>query len=158
MKRALASVLLATWLAGCGESEPPARSASTPVPTASATAAPSATATGTPAPAADAESEAVAAAIERYAAAVRAGDERTICTQLLSRKVLERVKTAGGDCERDLIASAVADGGPEYRIEVESIDVSGDEATARTRAIERDGPRTQAQPLVREGGRWKLSI
>jgi len=149
MRRALAPALLAAWLAGCGGTEPAPRTASSPAPTASASAAASATAS----PAANAESEAVAAAIERYAAAVRAGDERTICTQLLSRKVLERVRTAGGDCERDLIAGAVADGGPGYRIEVQSIDVSGDTATARTRAIERDGPRTQAQPLVREGGR-----
>jgi hypothetical protein len=71
--------------------------------------------------------------------------------------VLERVKSAGGDCERDLIADAVAAGGPGYKVAVESVRVDGSSATARTRVTDRRGTRTQTQPLLREGGRWKLS-
>lgn len=135
-------------LAGCGDSEPEPPRASTPTPS------PQATATATAVPASDP----VAAAIERYAAAVRAGDAKTICSELLSEEVLERVKTAGGSCERDLIADAIARGGPGYKLVVESVLLDGSRATARTRVTDPEGTQTQTQPLVREGESWKLSI
>jgi ketosteroid isomerase-like protein len=115
------------------------------------------TAAPTPAPAATAAATAVADTLERYAAAVRAGDARTICTELLDPSVLATVEDAGGDCERDLIAERIAEGGPRYRIDVRSIEVDGDRATARTEATERDGRRSVVQPLVRTGGGWRLS-
>jgi hypothetical protein len=111
------------------------------------------TAAPTPAPAVTA----VADTLERYAAAVRAGDARTICRELLDPSVLATVEEAGGDCERDLIAERIAEGGPGYRLDVRSIEVDGDRATARTEAIERDGKRSVVQPLVRTGGGWRLS-
>ena len=109
------------------------------------------------APAGSPDERAVADTLERYAAAVRAGDARTICTELLDPAVLETVRQAGGDCERDLIAKRIAEGGPGYELTVSSIEVTGDRATARTRAVERDGPRSVVQPLVRAGGGWRLS-
>jgi hypothetical protein len=99
----------------------------------------------------------VAATLERYAAAVRAGDARAICADLLAPAVIERVEAAGGDCERDLIADRIAEGGPDYRLEVRSIEIDGDRATAQTESLEADGPRTVTQPLVRTGGGWRLS-
>ena len=124
-------------LAGCGgdDREQPAQ----------------APAAGTP------DERAVAETLSRYAAAVRAGDGRTICAELLSPDVLAAVRSAGGDCERDLIADRIAEGGPDYRLEVRSIRVDGDRATAQTRSLEADGPRAVTQPLVRVGGEWRLS-
>jgi ketosteroid isomerase-like protein len=134
MRRLLLAAALTAALAGCdGEEEaaaPAARSA---------------------------DERAIAATLERYAAAVRAGDARTICTQLLAPAVIETVEAAGGDCERDLMAERIAEGGSEYRLTVRSIEVRGDRATARTEAVERDGPRAVTQPLVRTGGGWRLS-
>lgn len=101
--------------------------------------------------------KAVADTLERYAAAVRAGDARTICKELLDPSVLATVEEAGGDCERDLIAERIAEGGPGYRLDVRSIEVDGDRATARTEATERDGKRAVVQPLVRTGDGWRLS-
>lgn len=135
-------------LTGCGDSEPERPRASSPTPAATA----AATATAVPA------SDPVASAIERYATAVRAGDAATICTELLSDAVLERVKAAGGNCERDLIADAIARGGPGYKVVVESVQVDGDRATARTRVTDPRGTQTQTQPLVRDGESWKLSV
>ena len=131
----LTCLLLATAvLAGCGDEEAAA-----------------------PAAGGSAQERAVARALERYAAAVRAGDAHAICAELLDPAVLETVERAGGDCERDLIAERIADGGPGYRLTVRSIDVTGDRATARIRAVERDGSRSVVQPLVRAGGGWRLS-
>jgi hypothetical protein len=125
-------------LAGCGDDgEQPAQAPAAPA--------------GTP------DERAVAETLSRYAAAVRAGDGRTICAELLAPEVLATVRSAGGDCERDLIADRIEEGGPDYRLEVRSIDVEGDRATAQTRSLEADGPRAVTQPLVRVGGEWRLS-
>jgi ketosteroid isomerase-like protein len=142
--RLLIAAAACAAVAACGgEDEEPAR-------------APAATAT--PAAAASTPVErAIAATLERYAQAVRAGDAHTICAELLAPAVLERVKAAGGDCERDLMADRIAEGGPDYRLEVRSISVRGDRATAQTRSLEADGPRSVTQPLVRDGGGWRLS-
>jgi len=104
-----------------------------------------------------ADERAIAETLERYAAAVRAGDARTICAELLARSVLATVEEAGGDCEHDLMADRIAEGGPGYRLTVRSIAVAGDRATARTRVVERDGARSVVQPLVRAGDGWRLS-
>jgi hypothetical protein len=146
MRRMLLAMTFLLCLAGCGDSAPERPRASSPTPT------PTATATAVP------TSDPVAAALERYAQAVRAGDAETICSELLSETVLERVKAVGGDCERDLIADAIAAGGPGYEVAVESVKVDGSRATARTRVTDRRGTETQSQPLVREGERWKLAV
>jgi hypothetical protein len=103
-----------------------------------------------------ADERAVEETLSRYAAALRAGDGRTICAELLAPEVLATVRAAGGDCERDLIADRIAEGGPDYRLEVRSIEVRGDRATAQTRSLEADGPRAVTQPLVRVRGEWRL--
>ena len=128
-------------VAGCGDA-----GEERPAPAATAT-----PAAGTP------DERAVAAALERYAAALRAGDARTICAELLAPAVLAKVEAAGGDCERDLMADRIAEAGPGYRLEVRSIAIDGDRATAQTESHESDGPRTVAQPLVRAAGGWRLS-
>jgi hypothetical protein len=131
-------LLLCVVLAGCGEDV-------------KRVAAPSATPAGSP------DERAIRQTLDRYAAAIRAGDATMICAELLAPEVLETVERAGGDCARDLMADRVAEGGPDYALEVGAITVDGDRATAQTEAIERDGPRAAAQPLVRVGGGWRLS-
>ena len=145
----LLACLLVAGLLGCGDDEParPAKATATPARTATAAAA-----------AGSAEQRAVEGVLARYAQAVRAGDPAAICDGLLSREVLRRVKQAGGDCERDLIADAVEAGGPAYALKVASVEVDGRRATARTVVTDRRGTRPQEQPLVREGGGWRLSV
>ncbi len=115
-------------------------------------AAPAATAT------AGGDEQEIRATLDRYAAAVRAGDARLICTQLLAPEVLEQVERAGGDCARDLMADRIAEAGPDYALTVRSIVLRGDRATAKTQAVETDGARAVTQPLVRVGGGWRLGI
>ena len=152
MPRALIAVLAAAVLAGCGDGSDTGSAA-----TSTATPTPTATPTRTPAPVGP-EGAPVAAALRRYAAAVRAGDARTICRDLLARDVLERVEAAGGSCAENLVGPRIEEGGPEYGIAVRSISVSGDRAVAEITASERDGPRDSRQPLVRERGGWRLSV
>ena len=152
MRRPLIAVLAAAVLAGCGDDPGPAAS-TTPTSTATATETP------TPSPAAAGggpEARPVAAVLRRYAAAVRAGDARTICRDLLARSVVERVDRVGGDCARDLIGPRIEESGPDYAIAVRSISVAGDRAVAQITARERDGSRDSRQPLVREDGGWRL--
>jgi hypothetical protein len=103
------------------------------------------------------EAAAIAATLRRYAAAVRAGDARTICRELLAGQVLAKIEAAGGDCARNLIAPRIEEGGSQSGIAIRSISVSGDRAVAEITASERDGARDSRQPLVREGGEWRLS-
>jgi hypothetical protein len=158
MRRPLIAVLAAALLAGCGGGgdDPAARA------TATATATPAETATAAPTsdPAATGSPEqaAVADALNRYAAAVRAGDAGTICRTLLAREVTEKVERAGGSCEQDLMGPRIEEGGPEYAIGITAIAVHGDRAVAQITAGERDGPRDTRQPLVRERGAWRLAV
>jgi hypothetical protein len=158
MPRRLILVLAAVALAGCGDdgSDTEARPAASATPTAGATRAATATPTTDPATKSP-EAAAIAVSLRRYAAAVRAGDARTICRELLAREVLATVEAAGGNCARNLVAPRIEEGGPEYGIAIRSISVSGDRAVAEITASERDGTRDSRQPLVREGGEWRLS-
>jgi hypothetical protein len=132
--------------AGCGDDAE--RAAVAPAAT---TAAPGASATTTPA------ERAVRATLARYAAAMRAGDAELICTKLLAPDVIATVKEAGGDCARDLMADRIAAAGPHYALDVRSVRITGDRATAATRAVETGGTRLIDQPLVRVGGGWRLT-
>ena len=151
------AVPAAAALVGCGDDGPD--TSADPAATATATPAASATPSPTSDPAATSgpEAGAIAATRLRYAAAVRAGDARTICRDLLAREVRTRVEAAGGSCARDLIAPRIEEGGPDYAIAIRSLSVSGDRAVAHITASERDGARDSRQPLVRERGGWRLS-
>jgi ketosteroid isomerase-like protein len=129
-----AVVLLSFALAGCGDAAP---------------APPAAT------PARSADERAIRQTLERYVAAVRANDPRAVC-RLTAREVLATIDAIGTDCET-MIADQVAEGGPRFALTTESIQVSGDYAMTRGRAVESDGPRSGDQPLVRERGRWLLT-
>ena len=158
MPRPLIAVLAAAVLAGCGDGggDRAASATATPTPTPAET--PAASPTTDPAATSGPEREAVADVLRRYAAAVRAGDARTICRTLLASAVTDRVERAGGSCEQDLMAPRIEEGGPDYAIGIASISVQGDRAVAQITASERDGPRDTRQPLVRERGAWRLAV
>lgn len=155
LRPVLLLMVAALLCAGCGAEEEPA----SPAATATAPAATRTPAAPSTAPAAATpEEREVAEVIARYEAAVRDADAQTICDELLAAAVLERVRQAGGDCARDLLAERIAEAGPGYEIRVESIRVTGDRALARTEETESDGTRRSEQPLVRENGEWRLGV
>jgi hypothetical protein len=95
--------------------------------------------------------------ISRYEAAVRANDVKTICDRLLGQEFRDAGKSNGVSCE-ELWRDQVAQGGPKYRIVVQSVRIEGDRALVKTRSVESDGrTRYDKQPLTRVGGRWLLT-
>jgi len=153
VSRLILAAVLAAGAAGCGAEAD--RAATAPTPAASAPA-PAASATPSAAPA-SVEQREVTDLLARYAAAIRTRDAKTICDDLLAASVLETVEEAGGDCARDLLADRIAEAGPRYELRVRSVRVTGDRAVAQTEAVESDGVRRAAQPLVRERGGWRLA-
>ncbi len=95
--------------------------------------------------------------IGRYQAAVRANDVKTICNELLGREFREAGTSTGVTCEQ-LWGDQVAQGGPKYKITIQSIRIEGDRALVKTRSVESDGrSRNDTQPLTRVDGRWLLT-
>jgi hypothetical protein len=148
MRIAVLLTLPALLLAACGSSsqdEPPARQTAT------------ATATQAAATGGSADEQAIRAALAGYAAAVRAGDTQKVCARYMARELIKRIEALGGDC-KSFTADRVKDGGPQYRLEVSSVEVTGDRAMVRARSYESDGARPGDTPMVREGGRWLMTI
>jgi len=95
--------------------------------------------------------------ISRYQAAVRANDPKTICNELLGREFRDAGKSSGVSCEK-LWGDQIAQGGPKYKITIQSIRIEGDRALVKTRSTESDGrERFDKQPLSRVNGRWLLT-
>jgi ketosteroid isomerase-like protein len=149
MRIAVLLALLA--LAGCGSSaqEKPAAPRQT-------AAAPAATATTTQA-AASQDEQAIRDTLDGYVAAVRAGDAKKVCARYMARELVKRIEALGSDCE-SFTADRVKEGGPQFRLEVSSVQVTGDRALVRARSYESDGARPGDTPMVREGGRWLMTI
>jgi len=157
MRRAATVFSCAVLLVGCGgggsgDDQPRDAAAATATPTPVPTS-PSRPATSAP----PAEARAITRVLGRYAAAVRAGDARTICRRLLADAVVQRVEEAGGSCEENLVGPSIQEAGPGYRIAIRGLTVEGDRARAEIVASEQDGARTSVQPLARERGRWRLA-
>lgn len=105
------------------------------------------------------EEEAVVDALQRYATAVREGDETTLCRDVLSSASLEAIERLGADCERDFIPAGVGAEPKPYRLEVLSLRVEGDRAEAAVRVTMAGGEiREETQPLVREEGEWRIPL
>jgi ketosteroid isomerase-like protein len=106
-------------------------------------------------PSMSADERAIRATLERYEQAVRANDPAAVCA-LTAREVLDTIEEVGAECE-SMIAAQVKEGGPQFELRTNSVQVDGDYAMTRGQAVESDGPRSGDQPLVREGDRWLLT-
>ena len=70
--------------------------------------------------------------------------------------MIDEIEAFGTTCE-DFVADQTKEGGPDYTLTTTSVQIRGDRAFARGKAVESDGPRDGDQPLVRENGRWLLT-
>ena len=101
------------------------------------------------------ESE-VAQTIEDLQAAAQSRKPAEICSEILSRELADKLKSAGNDCVREM--EKVTSDADDFELEVTDVSVTGTTATAKVRA--RKGGRDDAVTtfsLAREDGDWRLT-
>ena len=95
----------------------------------------------------------VADVVSKLATAGRRGDAATICNDILSKQLLTQLKSAGGDCQTEM-KDAIRDAS-DYDLQVRSVKVTGDNATAQVRQG-KNGP-VATFTFVKERGQWRAS-
>jgi hypothetical protein len=96
----------------------------------------------------------VASVVEDLQSAAADDDASKICRSLLATSLLEQM---GGDaaCQRT-VAKAI-DAADTDELEVQSVQVSGTNATARVKSGKGDSASTHTVRLAREGSNWKIA-
>ena len=100
--------------------------------------------------------KAVAETIEELQSAAQNRKPADICSDVLSRELADKLKSAGNDCVRE-IEKVTADA-DDFELDVTDVTVTGTTATAKVKA--RKGDRDDAVTtftLTREDGDWRLS-
>ena len=127
MKRLLPALVLSLAVAGCGESQ------------------------DTSLDRFQGEQRAVAQKVEDLEAAGQDRRPEDICSDILSRTVVDRLEAASADCAAEM-RKAIEDV-DDYDLETRRVTVEGDQATAEVQQGG-DGPTTTMQ-FVREGDQWR---
>ncbi|HEX6023009.1 MAG TPA: hypothetical protein VFZ00_13500 [Solirubrobacter sp.] len=95
----------------------------------------------------------VAELVDQLAAAGRAGDAEKICNEILAKQLVTELKSAGGDCVKEM--DRAIDDASDFDLRVRSVKIAGDTATAQVR--QGDGGTTATFTFVKEGGGWRAS-
>jgi hypothetical protein len=99
------------------------------------------------------DERAVAQKVEDLQEAGTQGEPARICTDILSRTLVQQLETAGADCTEEM-QKAIEDA-DDYELEVRDVTISGTTATATVRRGD-DGP-TQKMEFTREGSDWRAT-
>jgi hypothetical protein len=97
------------------------------------------------------EQRQVAQQVEDLQSAGESGSPEDICSDILARQRVDELEAAGTTCV-DEMDKAISDA-DDFDLEVLSVDVSGDQATAEVRRGD-DGP-TATYEFTREGDQWR---
>jgi hypothetical protein len=98
----------------------------------------------------------VRATLDRYAQASRDKDYQTLCDDLLSAEIVDRIRKAGLPCEVALRTGL--EGRKNPTLTVLGVEVSGDQALAQVRGGAVGEPiGTSTYRLVREHGNWRIA-
>jgi hypothetical protein len=98
----------------------------------------------------------VATTIEDLQSDAQGRKPGAICSDVLSRELADKLKSAGNDCTAEM--EKIAGDADDYQLEVTDVSISGTTATATVKA--RKGGKKNAETtfsLVREDGDWRLS-
>jgi ketosteroid isomerase-like protein len=99
----------------------------------------------------------VRAALADYAAATRAKDYQTLCDDLFARDIVDGLKSQGLPCEVALRSSTLRTV-RNPTLQVLGVEVSGDQALARTRSSATgEQPSLDTIKLIRESGGWRIA-
>jgi hypothetical protein len=94
--------------------------------------------------------------LDRYAQASRDKDYQTLCDDLLSNEIVDRIRSVGLPCEVALRTGL--EGRQNPRLTVLGVEVNGDQALARVRGGAVGEPiGTSTYRLVREDGSWRIA-
>ena len=95
----------------------------------------------------------VADLVDKLASAGQRHDAATICNDILAKQLLTQLKSAGGDCKTEM-KDAISDA-TDYDLQVRSVKVDGDNATAQVR--QGDHGKVATFTFVKENGGWRAS-
>jgi hypothetical protein len=95
----------------------------------------------------------VAAVVDGLAQDGRTGNAKKICTDILSRRLVQQFRSAGSDCQSEMKA-AIQDAS-DYDLKVVSVKVTGPNATAKVRQGAHG--KTATFSFVKENGAWRAS-
>jgi hypothetical protein len=97
----------------------------------------------------------VAGAVERLETAGRDDDAATVCTKLLSAKLLSALEKQGTNC-RTGVKEAFKDA-DTFDITVDDVTVNGTSASTKVKYRSRSKDKTATLLLDKEGAAWKIS-
>jgi len=101
------------------------------------------------------DQRAVAQAVNDLSSAASGHDGARICKTLLSAAVSARLNRRGDSCQSAVLAQL--DATESFDLTVQSVSVSGDQASARVKGTQAGRQHVSTLILAREGGRWRLA-
>jgi hypothetical protein len=101
------------------------------------------------------EQRLVANTIEDFESAASKGDQDQICRELLAKPLIATYAKRGGTCEK-AVDDALKDS-DSFGLTVESVNVTGTDATARVKADRGKKDVIRTIDLVKEGPGWRIS-
>ncbi len=129
MKRLLVAILAPLVIAGCGASEESSADRF------------------------QGQERAVAQKVEDLQEAGESRRPEDICSDILSRTLVEQLEAAGTTCAEEM--GKAIDDADDFALDVRDVTVTGEEATARVQRGD-DGP-TVTFEFVRENGQWRAT-
>ena len=98
----------------------------------------------------------VAAPVEALEEAARDRKPQTVCTQLLSDRLLAQLKEQGTNCPTAV--KEAFDDADSLDLTVDDITITGNKATAKITSGRGSDKKTDTLELAREGGTWKIDL
>jgi hypothetical protein len=95
----------------------------------------------------------VAQKVEDLQEAGESGNPEDICSDILSRQLVDQLEAAGTSCSEEM-DKAIEDA-DDFDLEVLDVSVNGEQATVEVRRGD-DGPTTTFE-FAREGGQWRAT-
>jgi hypothetical protein len=101
------------------------------------------------------EQKRVADVVEKLQSAGETGDAKEICEEVLAKSLADQIRAAGSTCEQEM-DKAIKDA-DDFDLEVESVTVSGNTATARVKGKDRGAERVRTFEFEKEGPNWRAT-
>jgi hypothetical protein len=100
--------------------------------------------------------KAVAQTIEQLQTSASSHKPSQICSDVLSRALVDKLKTAGSDCVEEM--DKLTGDADDYKLDVKDVTITGNTATARVKGRKGGSDNTLTTfGLTREDGKWRLS-